>query len=310
MELSTIGLMVSTELTEKAYEVNYRNPYDASFSRPIYYAATPNKALAAWMREHHEHDFMGSKKAVRIKRDPDYDRVSIFPDKTEFGQTVHSVHKNMTGSEKLSLLAFAGLPMRSIKFLLRQQQTNESKKIAHPADLWIQDYLGYITRLETETHPCLFESDGVQLTKSIPFAHHPMQFQLLNDIGIAVFLLCVQDVLVAHDTALNHWLLELLCKRFESSPENECEKRSPCIFHKYFRTDLQLYTDWPERVWIYSGQWGSYWVNTSGYSSNKSKCQTFSLADAIDHTSHCGDEKRIYFRFMEPNDVAIDKQAC
>jgi hypothetical protein len=56
-------------------------------------------------------------------------------------------------------------------------------------------------------------------------------------------------------------------------------------------------------VYIYSGEWGSYWwANGSGYTDRISDAGIYSLLDAIDRSSHAGEEKNIHYIWKE-NDI-------
>jgi len=54
-------------------------------------------------------------------------------------------------------------------------------------------------------------------------------------------------------------------------------------------------------VYIYSGQWQSFWrPNGGGYTNDLNQAGVYTLADAWNRTSHCGPEKDIrYLRVPE-----------
>jgi len=53
------------------------------------------------------------------------------------------------------------------------------------------------------------------------------------------------------------------------------------------------------KVYIWSGQWGSYWrPNRAGYTYNKSDAGIYTLDDAYDASGHCGPEKHIEYEFV------------
>jgi len=54
-----------------------------------------------------------------------------------------------------------------------------------------------------------------------------------------------------------------------------------------------------QKVLIYSGEWGGYWrAGNAGYTELKSEAGVHNFEEAWKASSHCGDEKSIYYRVI------------
>lgn len=64
-------------------------------------------------------------------------------------------------------------------------------------------------------------------------------------------------------------------------------------FNEFFYPKAQ------RKVYIYSGQHKAYWrANAQGYCLFKSEAGVYSFEDALNLTMHCGNEKQIFFHFL------------
>jgi hypothetical protein len=74
---------------------------------------------------------------------------------------------------------------------------------------------------------------------------------------------------------------------------NSIRRKSPGKIAEY----LKKHGEKPVRIW--SNQWGAYWRSgRAGYAYQRDEAGTYTLADAFDATSHCGQEKGIYYDFI------------
>ena len=59
-----------------------------------------------------------------------------------------------------------------------------------------------------------------------------------------------------------------------------------------------------DRVYIWSGQWNSYWMPKScGYTHDKEKAGIYEAVDALKSTIHCGPEKKIVLIPFDPQEL-------
>lgn len=60
------------------------------------------------------------------------------------------------------------------------------------------------------------------------------------------------------------------------------------------------FTHGDKKCRIYSKQWEAYWkANASGYTTDINEAGIYTLASALDNSSHCGPEKKIEYRFID-----------
>ncbi len=74
---------------------------------------------------------------------------------------------------------------------------------------------------------------------------------------------------------------------------NSIRRKSPSLIADY----LKKHGEKPVR--IFSRQWGAYWRSgRAGYAYQRDEAGTYTFTEAFDATSHCGEEKGIYYDFI------------
>ena len=74
---------------------------------------------------------------------------------------------------------------------------------------------------------------------------------------------------------------------------NSIRRKSPGKIAEY----LKKHGEKAVRIW--SNQWGVYWRSgRAGYTHQRDEAGIYTLADAFNATSHCGQEKGIYYDFI------------
>lgn len=299
MKINTPGVYFektnSAEL--KAYRVWYSDGYMAAhFNGELFYAKTPGKALGSWMRRHHEHDYMEMKKAVRMHRDPDADFLVARTDHSFAGKLVSEIYHAMTTDQKMSILQFGGINLRYAVSDLSRQDADRQRKIHSALNLSLDPESGSVSG---PGQTWLFDDFQTKLIEEFSLPHFPdWRVQKLNSMGISVFILVIQKLLSSSGEYLTP---DFLCRLEWQLPDPNLfnmniTSLTPRFFHKIF-SESALDSLAAQPCYIYSQEHGCYWRDTSGYSQSSEKCRVFSLGDALNLVSHCGNEKAIYIQF-------------
>lgn len=282
------GLRLTRVTPYNAYTLTYRDAYhQAGMGDELYFAKSRGGAVSQWMRRHHEYDYMESLKLFRVYRAPESDWVAVSTTDDAVGRQVCSIYNSLQAEQKLSLLALGGVDVR---YYSMQINKIKHEKIREKAWISFHEHTGNVTDLQ---EPMLCDIHGVTTREA--FTHFPHLFaRTLTPLGCAVFLLVLQDYARCLDNHLSRYIIEhwLSIRDYGDTKLNvERQRPSPRIFHRLFQRPIEELGSLPCR--IYSGQWGMYWVDTSGYSNKKEKCRVFSLSDAAAQVHHCGPEKGI-----------------
>lgn len=304
------GVCLIKEPSIKAYSVEYRS--EPSVSAVIYYAKSRGQALSAWMKENHEYDYFECSAMLSIRRAPQADIFRCVITATPAGQALQERLSTFGFIEKLSLLQFCGVSVRNLYYLL-ERNLRIGSSARHKAqavnatctDACLGAHTGWVRAIVEE--PPLFDPHG-DLTAEYPLTYFPqLSYRGLSEQSQALSMLVLQDVMdhLSRKIPARFWLY-FSEKRLDEQARTiqQCQTEQPRFFHKMWARGSDHTSIAALPCLIYSGQWGMYWRDTSGYSNSRDKCRAFTIKEALAQTHHCGSEKGINIALLSAEEIA------